>query len=182
MKKGIPLLASIADAQAGLHEEPRGSNRGAQLQKFFDADNYDPVPGPGDHGYPWCAAFVCWCVQELMRQSPAGTFGGMKAPRTAAAFGFIDWGRAQNSACLVISPERMQPGGLWPEPGDIVVFEFSHIGIVLSVNEKARNFTSVEGNTDSKGSREGWEVARKPRVFGDVRRFIRLIPTGGREL
>lgn len=53
-----------------------------------------------------------------------------------------------------------------------MVFTFSHIGIVESA--QGNSFTSIEGNTNSAGSREGVEVARKNRLLHIARAFIRL--------
>lgn len=171
MKSGLDHLAAIAEAQVGLCEEPRGSNRGPKLKKFFAADNYVPGPGGDDGGYPWCAAFVCWCVQEFLRGPEGGRYSQIRPPRTARAFGLIDWARELAPRCTIFSPG----GTIWPQRGDIVVFRFSHVGIVTAAGTH-RHLTSVEGNTDKAGSREGWEVAKRPRVFGLVKAFIRMRP------
>jgi hypothetical protein len=177
MISNLDLIASIAEAQTGLHEEPRGSNRGAQIQKFFNADNYDPIAGPGDHGYPWCASFVCWVIQEFLRRDATGRYADIKAPRTAAAFGLIDWARAQSPRVQIISPASCSPAGIpWPKRGDIVVYGFSHCGIVTWSKPPERFLDAIEGNTDRAGSREGWEVSRKGRKFSTVKAFLRLVP------
>lgn len=171
----LARLADIAAADVGeAYESPRGSNRGPTLAKFFAADNYEP--GPRDEGYPWCAAAVCCWVQEFLADPVAKPmFGQIDRPRTAAAFGLIEWGK--RAGCLVFTPRQCAPGAYWPNRGDIVVFEFSHCGIVdAAARVPARNFTAIEGNTDSQGSREGWEVAKRPRVFSEVRAFVRLTP------
>ncbi len=56
--------------------------------------------------------------------------------------------------------------------GDIVVFTFSHIGIVES--NAGSMIKTIEGNTDTKGNREGVEVAWKNRSMNIVKAFIRL--------
>jgi hypothetical protein len=56
--------------------------------------------------------------------------------------------------------------------GDIVVFTFSHIGIVHSNNGAI--ITTIEGNTNAAGSREGVTVARKQRSLSIIKSFIRL--------
>lgn len=174
-------LAYVADADVGeAFEEPRGSNRGQRLQKFFKADDYDP-PGK-DEGYPWCAAAVSFWVQDFLNRVGGTLFKWVRAPRTASAFGLIGWARA--AGCMVFTPRDCMDGshryaqGPWPVPGDIVVFTFSHCGIVKAAHSRAGTFTCIEGNTDSEGSREGWQVARKPRVFNQVKAFIRLTPKG----
>ena len=172
----LAQLAEVACEYLGVHEEPHGSNKGPKLREFFTADDYQP-PGP-DEGYPWCASFVCRCVQRFMALPAGKPFRNIIYPRTARAFGLLTWGA--NNGCLVAHPT---PGSVYyrrdfrPQPGDIVVFEFSHCGIVAAQAAKGRNFTAVEGNTNDDGSREGYEVAARPRTWSDARAFIRLTPT-----
>lgn len=181
----LARLADIAEREIGNAESPKGSNKGPAIQKYFGADTYKP--NAADNGYAWCASFVSWCVQELLRKFPGVT--APKPPRLAAAFGFVEWGRA--NGCLIFSPATVRKGIYRPERGDIVVFGFSHVGIVSSVNLHDTNFSAIEGNTDEAGGREGWMVARRARTLAqvelkrpDMGRFIRLSPlaqavTGG---
>ncbi|MEO7933221.1 MAG: hypothetical protein ABIT76_08700 [Chthoniobacterales bacterium] len=178
LKPPLPAsaLADIAREQTFRHEEPRGTNRGPLLKEIFAADNY--TPGNRDESYPWCAAFVDFVVKTWIERG-----GDMDAelPRTAAAFGLIEWGRANAPGTLVFSTANpnFDPDKLWPQVGDIVVYNFSHCGIVSLIHPGARAFYAVEGNTDSAGSREGWEVCEKVRRFQDVRRWIRINPPKG---
>jgi hypothetical protein len=57
--------------------------------------------------------------------------------------------------------------------GDIVVFDFSHIGIVAD-GEGDRIFT-IEANTGATGSRDGDGIFRKDRPREVARCFIRLL-------
>jgi hypothetical protein len=164
-------LAAIAESQCDLAESPRGSNRGAALTKFFAADDYHP--GGKDEGYPWCACFVSWCVQQFLRKASTH-FAGVTPPRLAAAFDFKAWGAAHHA--MIFTPLACRPGQLWPQRGDIVVFKFSHVGIVAAVNGRDRIFTSIEGNSNADGGRDGYAVVRHGRTFTPVREFIRLTP------
>jgi hypothetical protein len=169
----LGMLAKVAEKDLEAHESPRGSNRGGEIAKFFKADDYTP-PG-ADEGYAWCAAAVDFWVQEFLRLPAARTlFGHITPPRTAAAFVLVTWGTQQG--CLVFGPAKCAYGKLWPQRGDIVVYEFSHCGVIADVDADQRSFHAIEGNTDSEGSREGWEVARRRRTFNSVRAFIRLTP------
>lgn len=147
-------LASIAARDLGLSESPRGSNKGAQIQKFFDADDLDEK-----NGYPWCAAAVSFWVQTYFKENGI-TFA--KAPKLASVYLFSEWADKQG---LVVRKGN-------PKPDDIVIFTFSHIGVVESVS--AGGFTSIEGNTNDDGSREGYEVARRDRKLSDAKLFITL--------
>lgn len=168
-------LADVAESQTGASEDPIGSNRGVALVKYFAADNYRPAK---DEGYPWCAAFVSWCVQEFLRTA-GDPFSRIIPPREAAAFAFRDWGKTQGA--FIFTPAQCAPSLSWPQRGDIVVFKFSHIGIVAASHQGGgRNFTSVEGNSNNNGSREGYAVVKHPRTFSEVREFIRLTPRAER--
>ena len=61
--------------------------------------------------------------------------------------------------------------------GDIVVFDFSHIGLVTADSERGE-IESVDGNTNGKGERDsesGDGVWRKYRPRSDAKAFIRLV-------
>ncbi len=175
MSNPLDQLAAIAEAQIGNEESPRGSNRGPAIAKYFSADAYQPNGANGrDDGYAWCASFVSWCVQEFLIKGTGPLFK-VEAPRLSAAFAFRAWAKA-NGAMLFL-PSQCEAGKLWPDRGDIVTFNFSHVGIVAAANQRGgENFTSIEGNSNSGGSREGFAVVRHPRTFAAVREFIRLTP------
>jgi len=92
-----------------------------------------------------------------------------KRPRTAGAWDFENWSLAQDSTTWTKKPHR---GDI--QPGDIVVFKFSHIGVAISAPDKNGNVQTVEGNTDKAGSREGGGVYRKTRAASSIRSRIRF--------
>ncbi len=169
------LLAAIAATQLGASEDPVGSNRGEALRRYFAADNYDPREegAKSDDGYPWCACFVSWCVQELCRQLAAKGHRfppPWTMPATAAAYGLESWGRRAGCQVLVLDDQPQHR----PQVGDLVTYTFSHCGIVHTVQHLSPYFGAVEGNTNRDGARDGYEVALKARVFARVRSLIRL--------
>jgi cell wall-associated NlpC family hydrolase len=158
-------VAQAAESKVGVRESG-GRNKGKALQPFFDADWYDPNgSAPGDDGYAWCASFVCWCVQVAV----AGRSITFERPRTPSAWGMEAWSLAQDR-----STWTLKPPGRDIKRGDIVVFNFSHVGIAVGpVN--ARGFVpTVEGNTNGEGSREGNGVYRKLRSIRSIRSRIRF--------
>lgn len=169
MTNPLEQLAVIAEREVGNGENPRGSNRGRDIAKYFPADGYVP-PGGKDEGYAWCAAFVCWCVQQFLAGARKAEWPyriDVTPPRTPAAYGLRSWGMA--NGCAVFTPGHVRAGGrMRPQRGDIVVFGFSHVGIVVAANKSDTNFASVEGNTDDAGGREGWVVARRARTLAQV--------------
>lgn len=159
------LLAEIAAKYIGVKET--GNNKAGdskELLAIFKSDSLI-VNGATD-GYPWCAAFVSFCVQKLLNNSPS--FSTTTPPKEASVSRFLNvW--AKNNNCLVF-PRNSE--FFTPQKGDIVVFTFSHIGIVESVN--GRMITTIEGNTNDAGSREGSVVARKVRINSIIKSYIRL--------
>lgn len=158
-------VAQAAESKIGVHESG-GENKGAALQPFFDADSYDPNgSAPGDDGYAWCAAFVCWCVQMAV----AGRSITFKRPTTPSAWGMEAWSLAQDNSTWTLKPARRDI-----KRGDIVVFNISHVGIAVSAPDANGYVTTVEGNTNAAGSREGEGVYRKQRHVSAFRSRIRF--------
>lgn len=158
-------LADIARPYIGATES-RSNRMGsdARMREIFEADHLSP--GGDTDGYPWCCSFVSLCVQKLIEQSPF--YHQVRPPTTASVSNFrTRWAPAQN--CLVFRPSDQTQR---PHKGDVVVYTFSHIGIV---DEVAANMVwTIEGNTNEAGSREGTAVLRKSRNFSIIRCFIRL--------
>lgn len=159
-------VASIAECKIGLKESPSGSNRGPEIQEFFDADDYDPNgKQPGDDGYPWCAAFVDRIIQLAM----AGGKWTFERPVTPGAWDLIRWSREQDE-----STHTIKLPGRDIRRGDIVVFIFSHVGIATGPPDAAGYIPTVEGNTNRAGEREGTIVMRKRRHVSAVKAAIRF--------
>jgi hypothetical protein len=151
----MTTLSSIAAKDIGLCESPRGTNKGPALKKFFRATDLD-----GD-GWPWCAAAVSYWVQQWIKVNGSK----IKPPRIAGVVFFRDWAKKNG---LKISAT--------PTPNSIVVFTFSHIGVVEST--QGGSITTIEGNTNDGGSREGYAVFRKKRPLSECRLFIQLPAVG----
>lgn len=152
----IPLaLVEILKGEIGVREVPRNSNRGKRVEEYQAASWLDGT------GWPWCAAFICWGIREVAKQHDLP----FKRPQTAGAWDFERWAREEG--VRIFKPRQR----IWK--GDIVVFTFSHIGLAIA-DESNGMVTTVEGNTDSSGSREGGGVYRKRRKTSQVRSHIRL--------
>ena len=134
------------------------------MLEIFKAD--DLVINGRTDGYPWCAAFVSLCVQKLCSQSPY--YASLIPPREPSVQRFLnEWATRKN--CLVFTPKDTFTRAM---RGDIVVFTFSHIGIVTE--NKGSLISTIEGNTNAAGSREGTVVARKQRTTSIIKAYIRL--------
>jgi cell wall-associated NlpC family hydrolase len=158
-------VAQAAESKIGVRESG-GANKGEALAPFFAADWYDPNGSlPGDDGYPWCAAFVCWCVLVAV----AGRKISFQRPRTPSAWGLEDWSLAQDR-----STWTLKFPGSDIKRGDIVVFRFSHVGIAVGSPDENGWVETVEGNTNAAGSREGDGVYKKRRKISTIRSRIRF--------
>jgi hypothetical protein len=160
-------LARAAESKIGIHESG-GPNKGAALAEFFAADDYKP--NAADNGYPWCAAFVCWCIKFALAATGTRETPTFWRPKTPAAFGFEGWCRSVDRSAML---KKAVTGDI--KRGDIVIFTFSHVGIAVGDVDEHGNFETVEGNTNQAGSREGEGVYRKTRHQSAVRSRIRFM-------
>jgi hypothetical protein len=164
MKSIASEIVRIANGEVGI-EEVNGSNCGHRVNQYKAATNLPP-----DQSWPWCAAFVCWVIREALIAIQAKETATFKRPRTAGAWDFENWSLAQDSTTWT-----KKPHGGDIVAGDIVIFTFSHIGIATSSPDSNGMVRTVEGNTDSSGSREGGGVFAKSRHVSKIRSRIRFI-------
>jgi hypothetical protein len=149
-------LLDVAKQEIGVSEQPKGSNRGGKVEEYLD------VTGLGG-GYPWCAAFVAWCgVKAFGKEWPL--------PHTADCDGLLAFARKHG-----ILHDK-------PQAGDVFLClasknDATHTGIVVAPNGDGTTVSTIEGNSNSDGSREGFEVAtqshRKIDPSGD--RIVKFI-------
>ena len=152
-------LLQVAGGEIGVAETSR--NRGPEIAKYWSATSY---PGGMDERQPWCAAFVAWCVREAMvRRWGSESAAPFRRCRSARAFDWTAWGRLEPAVDIARSPRA----------GDIAVYRFSHIGIVVEAGG-GTDFEAIEGNTDDSGGREGVEVAVRRRQIRQAKAFLRL--------
>lgn len=163
----------IAISQIGVREEG-GNNNGAQIREYQQATWLKP------DSWAWCAAFVCWCLREWLHNSEDackafGILNGQNLDqwrlKDASAFGAIKWGMGKG---MYVTDEKEQALA-----GDLVVFDFSHIGIVIEDQLPGKDYiVTVEGNTNGKGERDsvsGDGVWRKERKTSLVKNYIRIL-------
>jgi hypothetical protein len=156
-------LIELARKEIGV-SEVNGTNCGPRVDQYKSATWLDPKKG-----WPWCAAFICWLIREGLAETGTKESKTFKRPRTAGAWDFENWSREQGS-----ETHTKKPHGNDIQAGDIVIFKFSHIGIAESSPDKNGVVTTIEGNTDGAGSREGGAVLRKKRNVSNIRSRIRI--------
>lgn len=150
-------LVQIAVNQIGVHEEG-GNNKGKMIQEFQSSTWLDGT------GWPWCAAFVDWCILQWQKACP--DLPKFERPQTAGAFDLERWAESQN--LKIIDPQDR------PTAGDIVIYDFNghgHCGIIEEVLTP-NQFLAVEGNTNKDGLRDGDGVWSKIRNSSLVRCYI----------
>lgn len=162
-------LVEIAKRDVGQIEISR--NHGEFIKKFWPATSYH-------EGYsnrePYCAAGVCYWVREWLKDPAVLSAIGMSATeaeiwrcKSAAAFGWTNW--AKEKGLLVMSDSAANV----LHTGDIVVYDFSHVGIVDT--DEGDLVYVCEANTGATGSRDGEGVFYKTRHRSEARNFIRLL-------
>lgn len=163
MKTLLPsAIVDVATKEIGV-EEVNGTNCGPRVNQYKAATWLPP-----EQSWPWCAAFVDWCVQQALQITGIKETDTFKRPRTAGAWDLENWSLAQDD-----TTQTKKPHGGDIQPGDIVVFTFSHTGIATST-PKNGYVETIEGNSDLQGSREGGAVGRHTRKLSQIRSRIRF--------
>ena len=143
-----------------------GSNCGPRVNEYKAATWLD-----AEKPWPWCAAFICWLIREAMKEEKV-TF---KRPRTAGAWDFENWARKEQEKGVGIELIKPIANEEKIKAGDIVVFRFSHIGLAIEEPNTKGYVSTIEGNTNGAGSREGGSVLEKSRHIDSIRSVIRIL-------
>lgn len=141
----VQKIIDVATAEVGYHEGHSGGSWN-NVQKYSPA-----VPGlEWSQGQSWCATFVSWVA---MTAGQSAIF-----PRTASCDTAAAWFKGHKRWSDV------------PTVGAQVFYgtaaDLTHTGVVVGFD--AVNITTVEGNTNANGSREGDGVYRKVRRRRDA--------------
>jgi hypothetical protein len=152
-------MVTLAQEQIGVSEID-GTNCGPIVDKYKAATWLDSTKG-----WPWCAAFICWLIRETIK----GEEVSFDRPETAGAWDFENWARKQEGV------ELRKPTNHDIKAGDIVIFTFSHIGLAVKDMDLSGYVTTIEGNTNGEGSREGGAVLEKRRHVSKIRSRIRIL-------
>jgi len=142
-----------AGREVGVREEPLGSNRGPRVDQYLRGVGLDPTRG----SFPWCAAFVYFCFNQ------ASITLGTKNPAMRTA-GVVDhWNQAGKRGFHRLSADECQTEPSLVQPGMIFIITTrsgqGHTGLIEEVRGMA--LTTIEGNTNLGGSREGIGVFRR---------------------
>lgn len=129
---------SIAISQVGQMEKPIGSNWGEPVKSYLASVNIN-FPAA------WCYAFVYWCFDQAAQQL------GIPNPLPKTGSVLHAWETADQQHKFTDDPQS----------GDIFIMDLGkglgHAGLTKLVTNN-HNLSTVEGNTNDTGSREGYEV------------------------
>ena len=137
----------IAFTQKGV-KEIRNTNRGKTVRLYQDATDH------GGTGWPWCAAFVSWCLRQAAKKLGLETFDFIYS---ASCDLMLFWART-----LGIANRK-------PRRGDVFLCmasknDATHTGLVAEVLGGTK-FKTVEGNTNNDGSANGDGVYVRERDY-----------------
>lgn len=142
-------LVKVAASQVGVLEVPRGTNRGPQV------DAYNLTCGKDMLGAPWCASFTRWCMWQIDIRSVPGA-----------------WSPSWYEAKRKIQPNEVKAG----DQGLIYFQTLGRYAHVVAAVEtvRRREVTTIEGNSNAEGGRDGFGVFRRVRAT-DSLTFVRWI-------
>ena len=143
-KQSAQSVINIAKAELGYQEKASNNNLNAPNDNVGDANFTKYGAFTGANGAPWCASFVSWVFDQAYGGDKAKAQQALRGPYSASVSNL--WNNFKNGS---MSNE--------PQPGDVIIYKngTSHTGIVESVNEANKTFTSIEGNTS--GTPEGFD-------------------------
>ena len=157
-----PLLAQTVQVAGGeearkVREVPPGSNKGPDVEAYLRS------VGLGA-GNSWCAAFVHWCFGQAAassgRPNPVFNTGGCLA----------HWNGAPSMGATRVLSSKAQGDPALLQPGFIFIMDhgggFGHTGLVERVSGGL--ITTLEGNSNIGGSREGVGVFRLTRKINSI--------------
>ena len=140
-------IVAAAETQLGQTEQPPGSNESPAIAAYREAT------AGAEPGAPWCAYFASWAARQA--GEPIGPAG-----EGLGSVGAI-WSWAQSSGRAIPNGP-----GVVPQPGDLIVFGDSHVGIVKEVLPSGQ-IATIEGNYENK-------VAANVRSPGEATGYVNM--------
>lgn len=144
-------------------EEVGGDNKGPAVEIFQRSAD---IPA----GAPWCAAFVNFCAE--MASALKNEWSPLEQiKREGYVQDYYTWAVAREK---IVEWDQAAPGDLF-----LLMFpakkRYAHIGFVDMMDLDRMEFSTIEGNTNETGGREGYLVAARIRPITDKIRFVRWI-------
>jgi hypothetical protein len=152
-------------AEQHLDQHPRevgGQNAGPWVRTYMNGNE-----GPE---WPWCAGFACFVLRQASAGNPlplTPSFSCDDLAKDAMRRGTFRTGGAG------FDTSRLTPGSLFLVRRPAPKRGWHHTGMVVGVGPGS--VTTIEGNTNEAGSREGFEVSRRMRETTSLD-FIAVTP------
>ncbi len=158
-------IAQAAGWFAGWVREQGGANRGRWVEAFQRIGN-------GQKGDAWCAHFVTGVLDMAYKGSnplpPTGSCDVMLAA-------------ARKVGTELTAPRKPEPGDLFfvmrPKGRGWDKHDAIHVGVVVSAargSDKVLRISTIEGNTNDGGGREGWGCLARSRPLTQALVLVRL--------
>jgi hypothetical protein len=147
-------VQKVYASQVGVRELT-GNNDGKQVETYLRYVHLGK-------GNPWCAAFVCWTLDQAHVANPRSGY----CPDLFSAKRRV-WRRDAKANGVPVTSDVF--GLYFPEKGRI-----AHVGFVDHWTNTV--VTTTEGNTNEAGSREGDGVYHKKRLARQLYEVARFIP------
>jgi hypothetical protein len=145
------LVIDIAASQIGVVEQPRGSNRGPEVDVFIRTTGLDPADG----AFPWCVCFLYWVFER------AAKIRGEDNPLPKTAGVIALWNMGRHTEAQVV--RKSEASAQTVKPGMIFLLDLGggkgHAGLVIEV--QGDRIVTIEGNTNPGGSSDGFGVFRR---------------------
>jgi hypothetical protein len=150
----VGAAIEFAVTQIGVMESPLGSNRGPEVDKYLRAVKLDPAAD----SFPWCVAFTHFCYKMAAESS------GGENPHTRTAGVLDHWAKAaQNPAARRVLKNQAVANPALVRPGSLFIIDVGegagHSGMVVGTANG--RLSTIEGNTNNNGSRNGIGVFRR---------------------
>lgn len=100
---------AIAVGEYGVHEAP-GADNNERITEYSSCTSL----GATEDSVPWCASFVCWCLEQA----------GLEHPNSARARDFETWGEASSLAEAKSGDIVVLSRGSNPRQGHVGFFNF----------------------------------------------------------
>ena len=137
-------------SQIGVRETD-GNNNGKEIRSYLKSTGFNyPVP--------WCAAFVCWVLTACDLPNPQSAWSPSWFPKSKTIYRYGKGQTPQTADVFGIYYNRLNRIG--------------HVGFIDHWGEGSYCIT-VEGNTNTAGSREGDGVHKKRRLKRQIDKVSR---------
>ena len=161
-------IISVAKKEVGVREEPKNSNLGERVEM------YQRSVGEYAVGKPWCSCFAYWVCQAAATKYNAST----SIRRSGRAISHWYYAPGDNNVFFHVDEDKLvQPGDLFIQVAQhrrledvqerTIATAAGHIGFVTSTPDKQGWFTTIEGNTNPAGHREGGGVYARNRHLSE---------------